>query len=91
LAAVDDVVRLPEHAGTYFLGHPHTAAHSRDRSYRPEVFAVGSLTRTLAAGQKTVYQKARERAESLLGECGLLAPPDLRQELLRIAVARHDP
>jgi trimethylamine--corrinoid protein Co-methyltransferase len=91
LAAVDDVVRLPEHAGTYFLGHPHTAAHGRDRSYRPEVFAVGSLTRTLAAGEKTVYQKAQDRAQSLLSAPGLLTPPDLRQELLRIAVARHDP
>lgn len=86
LTAVEEVVRLPDHGGIYFLGHPHTAAHSRDRLYRPGVFTTGSLTRTLAAGGQTVYQKARERAESLLGECGLLAPPALREELLHIAV-----
>jgi trimethylamine:corrinoid methyltransferase-like protein len=85
VAAVDDVVGLPEYRGTYFLGHPHTAKHGRRRSYQPGVFAIGSLLRTLAAGEKTVYQKAEQRVESLLRDRSPLATPDLREDLLRLA------
>ena len=85
MAAVEDVVRLPEHRGTYFLGHPHTAKYARQRSYQPGVFTVGSLTRTLTAREKTVYQKAEERVKGLLDDRTPMAPPDLHQELLRLA------
>ncbi len=85
MAAVEEVVSLPEYRGTYFLGHPHTAKHARRRLYQPGVFTVGSLTRTLAAGEKTVLQKAEARVESLLRDRSPLASPDLRRELLRLA------
>jgi trimethylamine---corrinoid protein Co-methyltransferase len=85
MTAVEDVVRMPEHRGTYFLGHPHTAKYARQRLHKPGVFAAGSLTRGLAAGEKAVYQKAEERVQSLLVDRRPLAPPDLHQELLRLA------
>jgi trimethylamine--corrinoid protein Co-methyltransferase len=85
MAAVEEVVRLPEHRGTYFLGHPHTAKFSRQRSYQPGVFSVGSLARTLAADEKNVYQKAEDRVSELLRDKTPLAAPDLRRELLKLA------
>ena len=83
--AVDEVVSLPEHRTSYFLGHPHTVKLARHRLYQPGVFALGSLTRTLASSEKTVYQKAEERVRSLLHNRSPLASPDLHRELLRLA------
>ena len=85
MTAVEEVVSLQEHRGTYFLGHLHTAKYVRERSYKPGVFAAGSLMRALAAGENTVYQKAEERVKSLLCDRAPLAPSDLHRELLRLA------
>jgi trimethylamine--corrinoid protein Co-methyltransferase len=85
VAAVEEVVSRPEHHSTYFLGHPHTAKHGRERLYRPGIFSVGSLTRTLSAGGKTMHQKAEDRVASLLCDRTPLAPPDLRSQLRRLA------
>lgn len=85
VTAVEEVVTAPDYRGTYFLGHPHTAQHARQRLYEPGVFTNGSLTRVVAAGEKTVYQKAQQRVASLLDGRSPLAPPDLRTELLQVA------
>ncbi len=86
-AAIEEVVTDAQYAGLYFLGHPHTAKYCRRKGYAPDLFSAGMLSRWLAKGEEPLYDKAVKRAQQLLAERELFVTPELKKELLGIALS----
>jgi len=85
LRAIEDVVSDPQYRGHRFLGHPHTAERCRRAGYRHNLFSAAPLAQVLRSPREPLYERARRRAEELMGQGGPVLPADLTRELLRIA------
>ncbi len=86
IQVIKEVVEDPQYSALSFLGHPHTAKYCRERTYRPDLFSIGMLSRYIAERKESLYMRAENRVRELLKEREEFVPSDIKKKLLKLAL-----